>query len=51
VLVLMDYHFGKKINNSKYDAQKHYMAKRSKEFELIQDDMADTTTAIFRYLG
>ena len=53
ILVLMDYHFDEKAPREpeKYAAQKRYMAAYPKEFELIEDRMAGTTAAAFRYLG
>lgn len=49
-LFLMDYHFDEKAGE-KYGAQKRYMAAHGDSFELIEDRLAGTTCALFRYLG
>lgn len=50
IVVLMDYHFDEKAGEN-YAAQKRYMADHSSEFELLEERMAGTTVAVFRYLG
>ncbi len=50
VLVLMDFFFYEE-KGPNYAAQKLYMQQHSKEFELIEERLAGTTTATFRYLG
>lgn len=49
-LVLMDFHFDEKAGD-KYAAQKLYMAAHEQSFELIEDRLAGTSAALFRYLG
>ena len=50
ILVLMDYHFDEKAG-PKYGAQKRWMAAQEKRFELIEERMGGTTSAVFRYVG
>lgn len=48
MLVLMDYYFYESAGE-RYAAQKRYMADHAKEFTLIEERMAGTTAAVFRY--
>lgn len=48
-LFLMDYHFDEAAG-PKYAAQKRWMAQNQNRFELIQDRMAGTSTALFKFL-
>lgn len=49
-LFLQDYHFDLK-GGPNYAAQKRYMKKHAKEFQLIEDKLAGTSCALFRFTG
>jgi len=49
-LFLQDYHFDEEAG-PKYAAQKRYMAANPARFELLEDRLAGTTCALFRFLG
>jgi hypothetical protein len=49
-LFLQDYHFDEEAGPV-YAAQKRYMAANEKRFELVEDRLAGTTCALFRFVG
>ena len=49
-LILMDFRFYEKAGD-KYAAQRDYMAEHSQSFQLIEDRLADTSAALFKYNG
>jgi hypothetical protein len=52
ILVLMDYYYYERAGNS-YRTQYQYMTsgEHAHEFELLDDHVGDTSTAIFLYRG